>query len=108
MSEQEKKIKDKDLEKVAGGKAYWEGSVVRFSSEEGDWHADDKFRRKSPYFTGESEYIVLQDNGTFSNNEIGHRYNAKRYDTNWNLLDDITITDYEIMMREYDIEFIGR
>ena len=106
MSEQNKKIEDKDLEKVTGGRAYWDGPVVRFSSEEGDWHAGDKFMRKSPS-APEWEYLVLQDNGVFINNETGHKYQAKRYRYSTGAFQgDTEITDYSIMMRYDDIEFV--
>ena len=107
MSEQEKKIKDEDLEKVTGGKAKWEGPVVRFTSEEGDWHAGDKFMRISPMWR-QWEYLVLQDNGTYTGDYYGHEYNANIYTLSGDEHGDTTITDYAIMMGENSIEFVGQ
>ena len=106
MSEQGKKIDDKDLEKVTGGSRYLDGYTVKFSSEEGDWHAGDKFARQSPAFPTEKEYIILQDNGTYTDIYFGHQYNAKLYRENGEFIANITITDYTIMMGECRITFV--
>lgn len=106
MTEKDKKIEDEELEGVSGGKAYWEGKSVRFSSEEGDWRKGDKFEYNPPNEL-RWEYIVLTDNGMYIDSITGHKYNGKRYILKTNeFCGDITITDYDIMMRKWDLKFI--
>ena len=106
MTEKDKRIENEKLEKVTGGKSYWDGPSIRFSPEEGDWHQGDKFRYKDPYGY-DLEYIILTDNGTFLNDLKGHQYNAKRYRTDNTYIGDVTITDYDVMMKNNNLELIN-
>lgn len=106
MSEKGKRLENEKLEEVKGGKGYWDGPVVRFSSEDGDWHQGDKFLWHSPsgpYW----ERLVLIDNGVFVDEMTGHRYNARRYKLNGDYQGDTQITDHDVMMKVADLEFEG-
>lgn len=106
MEEKNKAIKSEELEKITGGKSYWDGQDVRFSSEDGDWHQGDKFMC-CPVSARQWEYIVLQDNGVFIDNMTGHKYNGKRYRMRDNVyVGETTVTDYDIMMKKWSLEFI--
>ena len=99
-------LKEENLEKVVGGKGCLDGTVVRYTSDEGDWQAGDKFVRQSPAFPTEKEYLILQDNGTYTDIYFGHRYNAKLYREDGRFIANTTITDYTIMMGDCGITFI--
>lgn len=105
MSEKDKKIENEKLEEVSGGKSYWDGPVVRFSSEDGDWHEGDHFTWHSPDGPY-TEKLVLTDNGVYVDNQTGHRYNAKRYRLSGEYRGDTQITDFDVMMRKNDLQFV--
>ena len=108
MTKNDKTIENKDLEGVSGGRSYWDGPVVRFSSDDGDWHKGDRFLYNSPN-SHDWEYIELIDNGVFIDKYTGHRYNGKRYKrSNDEFRGNVTITDYDVMMKKWDLEFLPR
>lgn len=96
MTEKEKTIKDEELEEVSGGKGYWEGYGIKYSSEEGDWHEGDQFQ--CDYSGGACLIrLILTNNGVFTDWYNGHKYNAEKYDWFTNeYKGETTVTDREI------------
>lgn len=102
MAEKDSVIENEDLKEVTGGKGYWEGPGIKFSSDEGDWHKGDEFQCS---FSGSSlERLILADDGVFVSWYNGHKYNANRYDwfTNEHK-GTISVTDRQISDRTWDI-----
>lgn len=97
-------INDEELKKVAGGKSYWDGPFVRFSSDDGDWHKGDRFYLRT---NGQIDrYAVIQENGVFKDNMTGHVYNAKVYNLNTDVfMYDTTFSDYDVMMKKDGLEW---